>query len=555
VTPTQIRALLDQHGLRPSKALGQNFLADTNMAAHIVRLAGVQPGDRVVEVGPGLGSLTLALCEAGARVLAVELDHRFADALEGVVRDAGYEVEIVRADALTVDWARLLAGDERWTMVSNLPYNVATPVVMGALEHAPMIDRLLVMVQREVGERLAAVPGTKAYGAVSVKVAYYADAEVVGSVPASVFVPQPKVLSALVRLDRRSEPAVETADPARMFELVRTGFSTRRKMLRRVLSTELGADTERILRMAGIDPAARAETLVLADWASLAHSAVTGVPREVHLRAHAKVTLSLQITGTRADGYHELDAFFVSVSEPHDEIVLRPASVTSIAVTGPQRAGVPDDDRNLAVRAAHALDANVAIELHKGIPTGAGLGGGSADAAAVLLGVPKLAGFAVDAESLSRVAAALGADVPFCLRSAGPMRVRGIGDRLDRVTLPRFSVVIATPTFGCDTAAVYRAWDTLGGPEGDAVDIEGLPPLRNDLERAAHAVEPRLAAFKVLVEHAAGVPAVLAGSGSSYAMLFRTDAEAEAARARISAVVEGQIVVGRTVDAGVRLEV
>ena len=551
MTPSQIQALLKEHGLRPSKALGQNFLADTNMAAHIVRLAGVKPGDRVVEVGPGLGSLTLALCEAGAPVRAVELDRRLAGALATVV--AGKPVEIVQADALTVDWSELLADHEHWIMVSNLPYNVATPVLMGALERAPMIDRFLVMVQREVGERLAAVPGTKAYGAVSVKVAYYARAELVGAVPASVFVPKPKVVSALVRLERRAEPAIAVADPERMFELVRAGFSTRRKMLRRVLRAELGSRTEAILRSAGIDPSARAEELGLGEWASLAHTAATGAAPECRLDAYAKLTLSLHVVGARPDGYHEIDAFVVSVSEPHDEVILRPAVETSVSVTGPQAAGVPGDELNLASRAAYQLGANVEIELCKGIPVGAGLGGGSADAAAVLVGAPRLAGIAVNRADLDRIAALLGADVPFCLRGEGPMRVRGIGDELARVTLPSYAVVIATPTFGCETAAVYRAWDTLGGPVGETVDIEGLPPLRNDLERAAHAVEPRLAAFKVLVEHAAGVPALLAGSGSSYALLFRTDAEAEAARARISEVVEGQIVVGRTIDACVRI--
>jgi len=278
VTPSQIQALLKEHGLRPSKALGQNFLADTNMAAHIVRLAGVQPGDRVIEVGPGLGSLTLALCDAGATVRAVELDHRLAD-------------------ALTVDWPELLADHEHWIMVSNLPYNVATPVLMGALERAPMIDRFLVMVQREVGERLAAVPGTKAYGAVSVKVAYYARAELVGAVPASVFVPQPKVISALVRLERRTEPMIAVADPEPMFELVRTGFSTRRKMLRRVLSGRLGDNAEATLRLAGIDPAARAETLELPQWAALAHTIATGAPPECRLHGYAKLTLSLEVVG------------------------------------------------------------------------------------------------------------------------------------------------------------------------------------------------------------------------------------------------------------------
>ncbi|HTK15731.1 MAG TPA: 16S rRNA (adenine(1518)-N(6)/adenine(1519)-N(6))-dimethyltransferase RsmA [Acidimicrobiia bacterium] len=551
MTPTQIQALLREHGLRPSKALGQHFLADTNMAAHIVRLAGVQPGDRVVEVGPGLGSLTLALCEAGASVRAVELDRRLADALATVVE--GKPVEIVQADALTVDWPELLADGDHWIMVSNLPYNVATPVLMGALERAPMIDRFLVMVQREVGERLAAVPGTKAYGAVSVKVAYYARAELVGAVPASVFVPKPKVVSALVRMDRREEQAIAVADPERMFELVRAGFSTRRKMLRRVLSAELGPDAEATLRMAGIDPAARAETLQLPEWSALAQTVATGAPPECRLEAGAKLTLSLRVVGTRDDGYHEIDAFVVAVSEPHDEIVLRPAIAPSLSVAGPQGSGVPLGDENLALRAARGLGANVGIELYKGIPMGAGLGGGSVDAAAVLIGAPRLAGIDVDSGDLDRFAASLGADVPFCLAAAGPMRVRGIGDDLARVTLPPFAVVIATPPFGCSTEAVYRAWDTLGGPVGDNVEIDGLPPLRNDLERAAHAVEPRLAAFKVLVEHAAGSPALLAGSGSSYALLFATTAEAEAARARIGEVVEGHIVVGHTIDACVRI--
>jgi 16S rRNA (adenine1518-N6/adenine1519-N6)-dimethyltransferase len=551
VTPTQIQALLEEHGLRPSKALGQNFLADTNMATHIVRLAGVQPGDRVIEVGPGLGSLTLALCEAGATVRAVELDRRMADVLATVV--AGKPVEIVQADALTVDWAELLADGERWIMVSNLPYNVATPVIMRVLEEAPMISRFLVMVQREVGERLAAIPGTKAYGAVSVKVAYYARAELVGAVPASVFIPKPKVVSALVRLERRTEPAVAVADPERMFELVRVGFSTRRKMLRRVLSAELGPDAEATLRRAGIDPAARAETLELPEWSALAQIVATGAPPECRLHAHAKLTLSLEVTGTRPDGYHELDALVVAVSEPHDDLVLRPALAPSLLVLGAQGAGVPGGDDNLAMRAALGLGAKVDIELRKGIAMGAGLGGGSADAAAVLIGAPKLAGIDVDAADLARFAAALGADVPFCLSAGGAMRMRGIGNELEPAPVPSFAVVIATPPFGCETAAVYRAWDTLGGPVGETVEIEGLPPLRNDLERAAHAVEPRLAAFKVLIQHAAGAPALLAGSGSSYALLFATVEEAEEARARISEVVQGQIVVGHTIDACVRI--
>jgi 16S rRNA (adenine1518-N6/adenine1519-N6)-dimethyltransferase len=264
VTPSEIRALLDEHHLRPSKALGQHFLADNNMAAHIVRLADVQPGDYVVEVGPGLGSLTLALCDAGAHVRAVELDRRLADVLTEAVR--GKPVDVVVADAQAIDWRELLRDHARWIMVSNLPYNVATPVVVRALEEAPSIARFLVMVQREVGERLAAVPGTKAYGAVTVKVAYYANAEVVGTVPPEVFVPRPNVESALVRLTRRPAPVV-VADPERLFGLVRAGFATRRKTLRRALASEVD---EAAFAAAGVDPGARAETLSLEQWAALA---------------------------------------------------------------------------------------------------------------------------------------------------------------------------------------------------------------------------------------------------------------------------------------------
>ena len=264
MTPSEIRALLDQHRLRPSKALGQHFLADNNMGAHIVRLAGVQPGDHVVEVGPGLGSLTLALLDAGAHVRAVELDARLANVLVDVVRGKG--VDVVIADAGAVDWTELLRDHDRWVMVSNLPYNVATPVVVRALEEAPAIERFLVMVQREVGERLAAAPGSKTYGAVSVKVAYYADAEVVGSVPPEVFVPKPNVDSALVRVVRHAPP-VSVGDPGRLFSLVRAGFATRRKTLRRALAAEVD---DAVFAAAGIDPTARAETLSLEQWAALA---------------------------------------------------------------------------------------------------------------------------------------------------------------------------------------------------------------------------------------------------------------------------------------------
>jgi 4-diphosphocytidyl-2-C-methyl-D-erythritol kinase len=322
-------------------------------------------------------------------------------------------------------------------------------------------------------------------------------------------------------------------------------------MLRRALGATLGDRAERVFGAAGVDPSARAETLTLTEWAALAHAASTGVRFETKLDAYAKLTLSLHVTGTRANGMHELDALVVSVSAPRDELVIRAAPETAIAVTGPFAAGVPTDGTNLAVRAAHALGTNVAIELHKGIPHGAGLGGGSADAAAVLVGAPAVTGVDVHYLEVERIAASLGADVPFCL-TGGAMRMSGIGEELEPVNLPDLAIVIATPPFGCATADVYRAWDELGCPLGNTVAIEGMPPLRNDLEPAAHHVEPRLAAFKAAIERATGVPALLAGSGSSYALVFHDIAAAEDARARIAETLDGQVVVGLTVDTGVR---
>lgn len=276
-----IQGLLADNGLRPSRALGQNFVADGNTVRRIVRLAGVGPGSRVVEIGAGLGSLTLALAEAGATVTAVEIDRHVLPVLRSQVEPLG--VRVVEADALRLDWDGLLgppdaAGEGApWTLVANLPYNVATPLVVGVLEEAPQVASLLVMVQREVGERLAAGARDEAYGAVSVKVAYWADASVVGRVPATVFIPRPKVESVLVRLDRRPRPegAAGAVAYERLFEVVRAGFGQRRKMLRRSLD---GVVTPAAFDAAGVAPTARAEELDLAEWGRLAAGAPPGEP-------------------------------------------------------------------------------------------------------------------------------------------------------------------------------------------------------------------------------------------------------------------------------------
>jgi 16S rRNA (adenine1518-N6/adenine1519-N6)-dimethyltransferase len=267
--PADISQLLADNDLHPSRALGQNFVADANTVRRIVRLAEVHRGQPVVEIGAGLGSLTLALAEAGARVTAVEIDRHVLPVLRQQVEPRG--VRVVEADALRLDWPELLGDEEPepWALVANLPYNVATPLVIRVLEEAPQVGSLLVMVQREVGERLAAGAGDEAYGAVSVKVAYWATAKVVGRVPPSVFVPRPRVESVLVRLVRRSDPGPGPGSDSydRLFAVVRGGFAHRRKMLRRALSDLVDLDA---FDQAGIAPTARAEELTLDEWRMLA---------------------------------------------------------------------------------------------------------------------------------------------------------------------------------------------------------------------------------------------------------------------------------------------
>jgi 16S rRNA (adenine1518-N6/adenine1519-N6)-dimethyltransferase len=267
LTPTRVRELLRDHGLAPSRRLGQNFVVDANVVRKVVRDAGVVAGEQVVEVGPGLGSLTLALREAGARVLAVEVDAGMVRALAAVLGDDP-GVTVVHADALTVDWAALVATEGAPAMVANLPYNVATPVVLRALE-ADVFDRLLVMVQREVGERWAAGVGSPRYSGVSVKVAALAGARVVAGVPRGAFFPVPKVDSVTVLL--RPRPWDAPVPRAAVFALVEAGFRQRRKRLRNALAGpgREPAAVEAALAAANLDPGARAEELGLEQWVAL----------------------------------------------------------------------------------------------------------------------------------------------------------------------------------------------------------------------------------------------------------------------------------------------
>jgi len=268
-SPAEIGRLLDRFDLAPRRDLGQNFVADANTVRRIARLAEVGPGDSVVEIGSGLGSLTLALIETGADVTAIEVDPGLAAATRSVVGDRAVVVE---ADARGFDWGSVGDGTAPITLVANLPYNIGTGLVIEILAGVDRVTSLLVMVQTEVAERLCADPGSKSYGIPSVLVARHGSAEIVGRVPASVFIPKPKVESSLVRIVRHERPPVDVAHDA-LAAVVSAGFGQRRKMLRRSLSGLISAGQ---LEALGIEPTRRAEELDLADWAAIAEAVGSG---------------------------------------------------------------------------------------------------------------------------------------------------------------------------------------------------------------------------------------------------------------------------------------
>ncbi len=272
---SEIRVLAAELDLTPTKKLGQNFVVDANTVRRIVQVAGVEPGERVVEVGPGLGSLTLAILEAGASVTAVEIDHRLAERLPETAAAHGVEdgaLTVVDADALRVTE---LPG-EPTVLVANLPYNVSVPVLLHFLEAFPAIERGVVMVQAEVGERLAAAPGSKVYGAPSAKAAWYGPWRLAGTVSRHVFWPVPNVDSVLVAFRRDPQPRGGDDERRRTFRIVDAAFQQRRKMLRQALSAVLGgtaAEASAMLEKADVAPTARGEELSIEDFQRIARVA------------------------------------------------------------------------------------------------------------------------------------------------------------------------------------------------------------------------------------------------------------------------------------------
>ena len=266
----EVRSLADELELRPTKSLGQNFVVDANTCKKIVRIADVKDGERVLEIGPGLGSLTLAILQATSKVSVIEIDTRLAGRLAQTVKDhGGAEIEIINSDALAVKDLQFPPGK----LVANLPYNVSVPVLLHFLELFPSIKSGLVMVQYEVADRLAAKPGSKSYGVPSAKAAWWCDVELSDDVSRNVFWPMPNVDSALVSFRRHAPTGDETLRKA-TFKLIDSAFGKRRKMLRSALSDLFGSSSkaESLLVDAGIDPTSRGESLDVSLFAKLAEA-------------------------------------------------------------------------------------------------------------------------------------------------------------------------------------------------------------------------------------------------------------------------------------------
>ena len=269
LNPTEIRELAAKLGLKPTKKLGQNFVIDQNMVEKIVRTSNVSKDSIVLEVGPGLGSLTLALMATGAKVIAVEIDERLAELLPNTAKAKGFgesQLIVINKDALEISKNDVNNPD---VLVANLPYNVSVPVIIHILETFPSIKNYLVMVQSEVADRLAASPGSRTYGSPSVKLQWYAEVSKAGSISRNVFWPVPNVDSDLVQLHRRNN--VDESIRKELFAVVDAAFSQRRKMLRSALSSMCGGSEKasEILESVQIDPRLRGEALNVSDYVRL----------------------------------------------------------------------------------------------------------------------------------------------------------------------------------------------------------------------------------------------------------------------------------------------
>ncbi len=286
-SPTKVKEIINKHGIKMSKSLGQNFLVDGNIVDKIIGAAGLTEGDLVIEIGPGLGVLTEFAAKKAHMVLAVEIDAKLIPALEENL--SGHNnIKIINEDFLKCNLAKLIDIAEQWNkgsfsgvkLIGNLPYYITSPIIMKILEDQvgpSNVQSITVMVQKEVGERIKAGPGTKAYGVLSIAIQYYCTVDLVSTVSKSVFIPKPKVDSVVLNLKIRNKPAVDVIDTGTFFMLVKAAFGQRRKTLLNSLTGFRGMDKHEIaniLQVAGIDSVRRAETLSLEEFASISRQIV-----------------------------------------------------------------------------------------------------------------------------------------------------------------------------------------------------------------------------------------------------------------------------------------
>lgn len=277
-SPNVTREIIEKHRFRFSKSLGQNFLIDGNIIDRICDGAEINKNDGIIEVGPGIGTLTQQLCERAGKVVAIELDKNLLPILDETL-SAYDNVEIVHGDVLKVDLNQIIReklDGKNIKIVANLPYYITTPIIMKLLEEQYDIDKIVVMIQKEVAARMQADPGNKDYGALSVAVQYYSRPEIIVNVPKNVFMPKPNVDSAVIMLDIYSSPAVEVESPKIFFEVVKAAFGKRRKTLLNALSSSTliieKGKLQEILNSCDIDPQRRGETLDINEFAKLANS-------------------------------------------------------------------------------------------------------------------------------------------------------------------------------------------------------------------------------------------------------------------------------------------
>lgn len=597
-------------GHAAKKRLSQNFLRDLEVRDLIVRAGAPTRGERVLEIGPGLGFLTEALLAEGAEVIAVELDNdlipRLRDRFAAEIGTG--QLTLVHGDALTVDLAQLVPASGEWRVIANIPYHVTSPLLHRLLLLPFPPRRIVVLVQLEVAERVAAKPGDWSY--LTAFVQARSNASIVARVPREAFDPVPGVDSAVLLLERRIGPdafALGERDEARLWRLVQAGFRERRKKLRNALPRALPILESEIvaaLRRADLDPDRRAQTLTVTEWIALLdelpgldegiptraaqaaqhrRSAEIGAPnvasvprrharrltRSLEAVAHGKINLTLAITERRSDGYHDLHSV-VAQFDKGDRLVLTESSGGSDSV---KHLGVPFtlDGADLCSVALDALRQvcdvpPVEIVLEKRLPVAAGLGGGSSDAAATLRGVIELFDLEIGNEELSRVAAAVGSDVPLFLEGT-PALIEGRGEIVTPLApwlgeppgllLITAGLPLRTPDVFAAFAAGARdashgaalvssqhlAAELAGGLSGaQLLDRAAALASANDLRAPARATAPWLRPFEHALRRLLGRPLALSGSGPTLFLLYPSQREAEAGASLVeTALANGEL--------------